>query len=272
MTAALVPVSVPGTDRSIMATLVDGKPLVSLRHACDAIGIDSKNQRVKLQSKSWASGVLITSQLPGEPQAREYYMVDRRTFTMWLATIDTNRVSADARPIIEAFQAEAADALDAYFHAGGAINPRATEDQLAAVIDRAERQARVLQALKGIVDPKHLELKARLLAARAMGEEPDIDALDRPLLVTDYLRSKGLNRTLVDAKAKGFGSRLRGLYIAEYNTEPGKRLQDFGNGAIRECNAYTERHRHLFDAVWARYYAGKVAESALFAIDGGAGA
>ncbi|MCH9731636.1 MAG: hypothetical protein K0U84_18500 [Actinomycetia bacterium] len=30
MTAALVPVAVPGTDRQIMATLVDGKPMVSL--------------------------------------------------------------------------------------------------------------------------------------------------------------------------------------------------------------------------------------------------
>lgn len=271
MTAELVPVSVPGTDRSIMATLVDGKPMVSLRHACEAIGINYGSQLDKLRGKSWASVVPLRG-TAADGKSYEMLMMDRRTMTMWLGGIDENRVNQAARPVIVAFQAEAADALDAYFHDGGAINPRATEDQLAAVIDRAERQARVLQALKGIVDPKHLELKARLLAARAMGEEPDIDALDRPLLVTDYLRSKGLNRTLVDAKAKGFGSRLRGLYIAEYNTEPGKRLQDFGNGAIRECNAYTERHRHLFDAVWARHYAGKVAESALFAIDGGAGA
>lgn len=266
MTAELVRIPFHGTD--LVAVDVDGKPEVVFKAAVESLGLAVETQRRKLNSRSWACATQRVVQTGG--QSREVTTVDVRTFLMLLATINENNVAEDKRPLLIAYQSEVADVIEAYWRDGGAINPRATEDQLAVVIDRAERQARVLQALKGIVDPKHLELKARLLAARAMGEEPDIDALDRPLLVTDYLRSKGLNRTLVDAKAKGFGSRLRGLYIAEYNTEPGKRLQDFGNGAIRECNAYAERHRHLFDAVWARYYAGKVAESALFAIDGGA--
>lgn len=269
MPAELVPVPVPGTDRQIMATVIDGKPFVSLRHACEAIGIDVESQRKKLNGKSWAVAVMSTA-TAADGKAYETTMIDRRTFTMWLATIDTNRVGPEARPIIEAFQAEAADALDAYFNEGGAINPRATADQLAPIIERAQAQAGVLQALRGLIDPKHLELKARLLLARALGEEPDIDELDRPLLVQDYLRDRGLSRTLIEAKQGGFGKRLRGAYLAEYGQEPGRRLQDFGNGAIRECNAYTERHRHLFDQVWSRHYASKVAESALFAIDGGA--
>lgn len=40
-------------------------------------------------------------------------MIDRRTLTMWLATLDENRVAEAARPVVVAFQAEAADALDA---------------------------------------------------------------------------------------------------------------------------------------------------------------
>lgn len=264
----LVPVPVPGTDRQIMAIVIDGKPFVSLRHACEVAGIDADTQARKLKRTSWATTVIMTG-VAGDGKSRDLLMIDRRTFTMWLATIDANRVSDDARPIIVAFQAEAADALDAYFNEGGAINPRASADQLAPIIERAQAQAGVLQALRGLVDPKHLELKGRLLLARALGEEPDIDELDRPLLVQDYLRDRGLNRTLVEAKQGGFGRRLRGAYLAEYGQEPGKRLQDFGNGAIRQCNAYTERHRHLFDQVWNRHYAPKVAESALFAIDGG---
>lgn len=269
MSTDLVPVPVPGTDRQIVATLVGGKPMVSLRHVCEAIGLATDPQRRKLRSRSWACITQQVSQMSGDDQRREYTMIDRRTFTMWLATIDENRVAAEARPVLIAYQSEAADALDAYFNEGGAINPRATEDQLAPIIERAQAQAGVLQALRGLIDPKHLELKARLLLARVLGEEPDIDELDRPLLVQDYLSSKGLSRTLVEAKQGGFGKRLRGAYIAEYGTEPGKRLQDFGCGAIREVNAYTERHRHLFDHVWSRHYALKVAESALFAIDGG---
>lgn len=269
MNTDLVRIPVPGASRDVMATVIDGKPVVSLRHACEAIGLAFDAQRVKLNAKSWATVTMIVT-VGADGKSREMAMIDRRTFTMWLATIDTSRVSADARPILEAFQSEAADALDAYFNEGGAVNPRASEDQLDALIRRTRAQAGVLQALKGLIDPKHLELKARLLAARALGEEPDIDELDRPLLVQDYLASKGLNYTLIKAKESGFGKRLRHLYIAEYDAEPGKRLQDFGSGVIRECNTYTERHRRLFDQVWNRLYASKVAESALFAVDGGA--
>lgn len=270
MSADLVPISVPGTDRKIVATRFNGTPMVSLRHACEAVGIDSKNQRVKLQGKSWASGVLITSQLPGETQAREYYMIDRRTFTMWLATIDTNRVSVDARPILEAFQAEAADALDSYFNEGGAINPRATDDQLDRIARQAQAQAAVLQSLKGIVDSKHLEAKGRIVLARALGEAPEIAAADIPLYAWDYLIGKGMSRTLVEAKASGFGKRLKARYIVEYDREPKQHYQQLPNGQVRKVYAYTEADRPLFDSVWARHYAGVVAESALTVLPGGA--
>lgn len=40
---SLVRIPVPGTDREITATLVEGKPMVSLRHACEALGIDFSN-------------------------------------------------------------------------------------------------------------------------------------------------------------------------------------------------------------------------------------
>lgn len=261
MTAALVPVSVPGTDRQIMATLVDGKPMVSLRHACEAIGIDPENQRRKLAGKSWAVAVMSTA-TGSDGKSYQMAMIDRRTFTMWLATIDTNRVSENARPIIEAFQAEAADALDAYFSDGGAINPRATEDQLDRITRQAQAQAGVLQALKGLIDPKHLEAKARIVLARAMGEAPEIAAADRPLYVSDYLKSKGLGGSLIHAKASGFGKRLKALYVVEHDREPDMHVQELPNGQVREACAYTEADRPLFDAVWARHYANVVAINA----------
>ncbi|MHC9291994.1 phage antirepressor N-terminal domain-containing protein [Mycobacterium sp. LTG2003] len=269
MSAELVPIAVPRTDRQIMATLVNGTPMVSLRHACESISVDYSGQLQKLKGKSWAT-VEIISTVADDGKSREMAMIDRRTFTMWLATIDTNRVSAAARPVIEAFQAEAADALDAYFNEGGAINPRATEDQLDRLARQAQSQAAVLQALKGIVDPKHLEAKGRVVLARALGETPEIAAADVPLYVSDYLKEKGLSRTLIEAKQKGFGVRLKALYITKFDREPEKHFQQLGNGTTRPVNAYTEADRPLFDSVWARHYANVVAESALFAIPGGA--
>lgn len=268
MSAELVQIPVPGTDRQIVATLIDGKPMVSLRHACEAIGLAVETQRRKLNSRSWATATQWVA-VGADGKSREMTMIDRRTMTMWLGGIDENRVNDEARPILIAFQAEAADALDAYFNDGGAINPRATEDQLDRLARQAQAQAAVLQALKGVVDPKHLEAKGRVILARALGEAPEIAAQDVPLYVSDYLREKGLRGSLVEAKQKGFGTRLKALYITTYDREPEKHFQQLPNGTTRPVNAYTESDRPLFDSVWARHYANVVAESALFAIPGG---
>lgn len=265
----LVPIPVPGTDREIAATLIDGTPMVSLRHVCEAIGIDAENQRRKLAAKSWATAVMSTA-VAEDGKARDMTMIDRRTFTMWLATIDTNRVAPAARPVLEAFQAEAADALDAYFNDGGAINPRASEDQLDRIAREAQSQAAVLRALKGIVDPKHLEAKGRIILARALGEAPEIALADRPLYAYDYLKSIGLKRDMVEAKAQGFGTRVKNAYIKKYDRAPSKHHQQLPNGTVREVNAYTEADRPLMDMVWARDYAPKVAENAFTVIEGGA--
>lgn len=265
----LVPVPVPGTDRQIVATLVDGTPMVSLRHACEAIGLAVETQRRKLSSRSWASATQWVAKMPGDSQRREYTMIDRRTFTMWLGGIDENRVAPEIRPILVAFQAEAADALDAYFNEGGAVNPRATEDQIERIARQAGAQAAVLKALKGVVDPKHLEAKGRILLARAMGEAPELNPADVPLYVSDYLASKGLSKTLVDAKASGFGKRLKARYIVEHDREPQRFPQSLPNGTVRQVCAYTEADRALFDSVWGRHYASQIADSALTLVTGG---
>lgn len=68
---SLVPIPVPGTDRQVMAMLVAGTPMVSLRHACDAIGIES--QRRKLAAKSWATAVITTAVAADGGTVRQVY-------------------------------------------------------------------------------------------------------------------------------------------------------------------------------------------------------
>lgn len=151
MSTELATIPVPGSDTALVATLIDGKPYVALKPMCEALGIDVDNQRRKLQAKSWASTVLSTVQVGG--QGREMVMIDRRTMTMWLATIDENRVRPEARRTIRAYQAEAADALDAYFHTGQAVNPRgnlSTFDILRAQIDQLEATQRTAEEAKAI--------------------------------------------------------------------------------------------------------------------------
>lgn len=249
----LVTIPVPGTSNPIMAVQHDGTEWAAVRPICDALGIDSKSQRAKLHGKNWATGVIITS-VGADGKSREMFMVDRRTLTMWLATIDTNRVSEAARPTLEAYQLEAANALDAYFHQGGAINPRAEEHQLNALMRQSQMQMELCQAAKGLIHPDHLEAKARIVLARGLGEAPELDPKTRPLYTADFLKSKNLSTKKMKSVAPMFGKRMKALYTLEKGREPEKYDLTLPNGQVRQVNGYTEADRPLMQRVWDQYY------------------
>lgn len=254
LTAPLATIPVAGTA-GILGTEVNGKAIAALRPIVEMIGLDYSTQLRKLKGKSWATVVILTT-VGADGKNREMVGVDRKTLTMYLATLDENRVKDEVRPILIALQAEAADALDAYFHDGGAINPNATVDQLERLAIQSERQMRIVRLADGIIDGKHLEAKARVILARAMGETPELDPASIPLYVSDYLKSKNLASDLIAAKAPGFGRRLKGLYVAEHGDAPKKAYQDLPNGTVREVFAYTQVDKPLFDKIWNAHYEG----------------
>jgi len=253
MNNQLVTIPVPGSNNPIMAVQKDGTEWAAVRPICDALGIDSKSQRAKLHGKNWATGVIITS-VGADGKSREMFMVDRRTLTMWLATIDTNRVSEAARPTLEAYQLEAANALDAYFHKGGAINPRAEEHQLNALMRQSQMRMELCQAAKGLIHPDHLEAKARIVLARGLGEVPELDPGTRPLYTADFLKSKNLSAKKMKSVAPMFGKRMKALYTLEKGKEPEKYDLILPNGQVRKVNGYTEADRPLMQHVWDQYY------------------
>lgn len=249
----LVPVPVPGTDNRLMAIQRDGEVWVSPNHVCMALHIDWKSQHRKLNDKPWASMVKMTMQLGG--QSRELVMIDRRTLTMWLATIETSRIKDDyARSILEAYQVEAADALDSYFHEGAAINPRADEHQLNAIMRQSQMQMELCQIAKGLIHPDHLEAKARVILARGLGEKPELDPGTRPLYAQQFLKEKNLSAKQMRSKASVFGKRLKKAYVEKYGREPEKYDLDLSNGQTRPVNAYTEADRPLMNQVWEQYF------------------
>lgn len=249
-------VEIPFHDTALTAALVDDTPHVALRAACASLGIDYSNQLKKLRAKSWATVVTSTT-VGADGKAREMAMVDRRTLTMWLATIDPNRVAEAAKPTLELFQNEAADALDAYFNEGGAINPRASEEQLedlhGQIISRADSRLNMLAKARGFVSADWLEQKFRLVIARGLGEAPEIDLDERQLIVDDFLAGKGLNRPAIKSLRSGFGRRVSTEYEVENGHPPSKAPGEVG-GRVREINFYTERDRPIFEAVWDQHY------------------
>lgn len=239
---------------TLHAVQVDGEPYVVFRPAVESIGLDYSSQLRKLRDRSWANRRDIPT-VAEDGRTRQMAAVDVRTFLMWLATVNEVKVADSVRPTLVAFQNETTSAVRDYWTRGGAINPRATEDQLDTLISRARRQAEVLSVLSGIVDAAWLETKGRLVAARALGEEPDLDPLDAPLYVPDFLKARGLARRQVESVQSWFGRRAAALFEAEHGEKPGKRQSDLPNGTVRETYAWVERHRPVFEETWSRYYA-----------------
>jgi hypothetical protein len=242
------------TAGSIETVMVDGEPHVVFRPAVEAIGLDYSTQLRKLRDRSWANRRDIPT-VAEDGKTRLMAAIDVRTFLMWLATVNENKVAAEVRETLVAYQRETTGAVNDYWTEGGAINPRATEDQLDSLISRAKQQAEVLSILSGIVSPEWLETKGRLIASRALGEEPEVDPLDVPLYVPDFLKAKGLKRKQMESVQSWFGRRAAALYEAEHGEKPGKRQSDLPNGSVRETYAWTERHRPVFEETWDRYYA-----------------
>ncbi|MBY4571214.1 phage antirepressor [Gordonia sihwensis] len=247
-----VEVRVPGSS---LPLYTDGKKLVAMKPIVEHFGLDWSSQLAKLKGKSWTCMANFTMQLPGDTQRREVVGIDRRTLTMWLATLDENRVRADKRDELRAYQSEAADALDAYFHKGAVINPRATEHQINAAIFQARAQMELCQAAQGLIHPDHLEAKARVILARGMGENAELDEDRRPLYSKDFLKEKNLSEKRMKSIAGVFGKRCKAAYIERHGVEPGKYPLTLSNGQTRDVLAYTEADRDLLEQVWTDYYA-----------------
>lgn len=244
---------IPFHGTQIVAERHDGKQWVAIRPACDSLGLDPDAQLKRLKAQPWATTV-VTTGVGADGKRRDMVMADRRTFTMWLATIQTSRIKDDAaRDLLSAYQCEAADVLDRYFNEGGAINPEATEHQINAIIFQARAQMELCQAAKGLIHPDHLEAKARIILAQGMGEGAVLQD-NRPLYAMDYLAEKHLSDTKRKSVASAFGKRLKREYVTRHGCPPKKYPMTVSNGQVREVNAYTEADRRLMDHIWSTYF------------------
>lgn len=247
-------VSIPFKGTEVLTVDVDGKPHVILKPFIEALGITYAAQYRKLSGRSWASVAQRAMQVPGDTQVRTITLVDVRTALMLLATINENNVPADKRDLLVAYQSEVADVIEEYWTKGGAINPRATEDQLANIATLANQQMQVLTLARGLIDADWLSAKAKIVASRALGETPQIDVDDMPLYVEDFLKGKGLSAAQAKAMRSPFGRRLSQTYFDFYGYRPSKAPAEVA-GRPREVNAYTGRDRHLFERTWNEHFA-----------------
>lgn len=146
----------------------DGEIYTALKPICENIGIDFNGQKQRLERTPWAT-MCVMHTVAADGKNRDMTAISRKTLTMWLATIDTNRLSDEqARHNVTVYQQEAAEALDKYFNEGGAIrvsDADSDEDIMARAVlvsqKTIERKNQQLQAKDEQI--RELEPKAKVL-------------------------------------------------------------------------------------------------------------
>ncbi|MFE7233986.1 phage antirepressor N-terminal domain-containing protein [Streptomyces sp. NPDC057596] len=246
---------------SIDTVMVDSEPHVVFRPAVEAIGLDYSTQLRKLRDRSWASRRDIPT-TGADGKTYRMAAVDVRTFLMWLATVNENKVADEVRETLIAYQQETTTAVNAYWTEGGVINERATDEQLDVLqqqieerrIRRALGLVQLIAAMDDTVDPKWKRSRQLHHYAEAAGEIAEIAPEDRALLVDTYLKDCGLSKDERRSVRSSFGRRVSLAYEMQHGEKP-KDSVGLVDGRERTVKSYTEADRPMFDKVWGEFYA-----------------
>ena len=94
----------------------DGEIFVPIKPICEAIGIDAKAQRAKLQEDEFfaSTGAIITS-VAADEKERAMYCIRLRDVYGWLATINPGKVAPEAREAVTRYRRECYDVLYEHF-------------------------------------------------------------------------------------------------------------------------------------------------------------
>lgn len=185
----------------------DGEIYAALKPICENIGIAYNGQWERLNRTSWATVRMIRT-VGADGKHRDMLAVSRKTLTMWLATIDTNRLSDEqARHNVTVYQQEAAEALDKYFNEGGAIrvsDSDTDEDILAKAVLVAQKT----------IERKNQQLQAKDNQIKEL--EPKAQALDDFTNVEDRLLVRDAAKVLSNAGTPIKEKQLR-EWMADHN-------------------------------------------------------
>ncbi|WP_461004600.1 BRO-N domain-containing protein [Trueperella pyogenes] len=241
----------------------DGQAWFVVSDVCDFFGVTNRN-RVMQNIDDDERGV---RKLPTPGGVQEFTVINEAGLYTLLFNLEPRRARGLSKEEVEAKYAKVKafrrwvthEVLPTIRRQGGYINPNADEHQLNAIVRRAQMHMELLQTARGLIDPKHLEAKARVELARGLGELPQLDPNDRPLYTQDFLKTKNLSKSRLRSVAGTFGKRVKAAYTLEHGREPGKYPLNLPNGQTRDVYAYTEKDRPLMERIWHTYYSQEVA-------------
>lgn len=185
----------------------DGEIYTALKPICENIGIAYNGQWERLNRTPWATIRMIRT-VGADGKQRDMVAISRKTLTMWLATIDTNRLSDEqARHNVTVYQQEAAEALDQYFNEGGAIRVSDADSD-------EDIMARAVLVAQKTIERKNQQLQAKDAQIREL--EPKAQALDDFTNVEDRLLVRDAAKVLSNAGTPIKEKQLR-EWMADHN-------------------------------------------------------
>ncbi|MBP5913189.1 hypothetical protein F3K34_13190 [Streptomyces sp. LBUM 1486] len=129
----------------------------------------------------------------------------------------------------------------------------APEQRLTAIekASEAEAQLRAIEVLARIDgNTSYARSISRHIAARMLGQEPDVDPADITITCDEFLSERGVaGKDLRSARVR-LGTTVASLYRARYGQAPQKIKRPI-NGVHRDVAVYTHRDIDLFDKAWA---------------------
>lgn len=201
-------VEVPFNGSAMIAQRFDdGEIYTALKPICENIGIAYNGQWERLNRTPWATIRMIRT-VGADGKQRDMVAISRKTLTMWLATIDTNRLSDEqARHNVTVYQQEAAEALDQYFNEGGAIRVSDADSD-------EDIMARAVLVAQKTIERKNQQLQAKDAQIREL--EPKAQALDDFTNVEDRLLVRDAAKVLSNAGTPIKEKQLR-EWMADHN-------------------------------------------------------
>lgn len=134
------------------------------------------------------------------------------------------------------------------------VEETATPEQKATAIEKAaeaEAQLRAIEVLSRIDgNISYARSLSRHVAARMLGEEPELDPADVTITCDEYLDGRIAVGDLPSARTR-MGKTVAALYRARYDGRGPQKIKRPIHGVHRDVAVYTHRDIDLFDTAWA---------------------
>lgn len=111
-------INVPFHGDNLYLVSYEGQPFVAMRPFIENMGLDWASQYTKIKQRFKTCVVNITMQLPCDNQRRSVVCLALKKLTGWLHTININKVRAEIRDKVAAYQDKSDDVLYEYWTTG----------------------------------------------------------------------------------------------------------------------------------------------------------